>query len=647
MLGFEQFKWKRRKTWRHFKSRIKELSHKLELWRGDLKQIEGNFGTGVVAFFLFIRWLLFLNLSIFSLILLFIILPNVLFDAEQPRECPETIVISPIDINMENQTSCCAAKYLNYSESNENIIDWVQGTGKAERTVLFYGIYTNITFDYVIGAITMYFNAPLSYLLTIVAVFLLSLAAIVKSAVKGFKERLVEGEGQFYQYCNLIFGGWDYCTQNEKSAGIKHKALFTEIKACLEVERLEEERKNRTTREKTTLFLVRLAVNIIVVSILTASATGIYFAFDFSIEMTKNSTQFESDRLFEDSETILQLFYQFLPSLAIVLLNIFVPFTFRALIGFERYTPIVVIRLSLVRTIFLRLSSLVVLLASIYIKITCDRTKNDCAINSCNFCWESYVGQQFYKLVLTDFITHVFLTFFVNFPRAIVAKHSENKLVKIFCEQEFDLPKHVLDVIYLQTLCWLGAFYSPLLPAICSVISFLLFYIKKFACLVNSQPSSTVYRASRSNSMFMVVMLVSFIFSALPIVYSVGELRPSFSCGPFRDKIVVWESFVETFNLSPGWLQSFVFFFGTAGFAVPVFVILCLLLYYFHAVNSANRHMVAVLKSQLVLEGHDKQFLLDRLSMFIKQQQDLQKRLRHTEIMREGERGVNNIANSN
>jgi hypothetical protein len=37
--------------------------------------------------------------------------------------------------------------------------------------------------------------------------------------------------------------------------------------------------------------------------------------------------------------------------------------------------------------------------------------------------------------------------------------------------------------------------------------------------------------------------------------------------------------------------------------------------------------MVQVLKNQLVLEGHDKQFLLNRLSIFIKQQQEYQKQI--------------------
>lgn len=636
LQGFEQFKWQRRKVWTQMKSRLKETCRKVELWKKDLKKIEGNFGTGVVAYFLFLKWLLFLNIFIFTLIFLFVVLPSILFASEFTVGCD--------DVEAEE---CCSLIYQNQSTQDSLLIlDLIQGSGRIERTRLFYGFYVNQTFNYQIDGFDLYYNLPLAYISAAIAYFIISLVAIVKSAAKGFKERLVEGEGQFYQYCNLVFGGWDFCIHNEKSASIKHKAIYNEIKGLLESERLEEERQNRTRQEKIKLILVRILINLIVLVVLCACGVGIYFVFDFSTtklkEIEGNSTITYIS--VGDFDNIQQLILEFLPSLVIVGLNVILPFIFKYLVTFEHYNPVFVIRLTLVRTVFLRLSSLMVLYASLFAKVSCKPEGTDvCASSECStpICWETYVGQQIYKLVLTDFATSILITFFINFPRALIAKHINNKFARIIGEQTFDLPKHVLDVIYLQTLCWIGSFFTPLLPLIYIILGVFVFYIKKFACLVNSKPSSTIYRASRSNSMFMIVLLVSYTVCAiLPIAYVVAELSPSRACGPFRGLESMWSTVIDAFVLTPSWLQNFIFFLSTAGFAIPVLIILLLLLYYYSAVNSANRHMVTVLKNQLVLEGHDKQFLLDRLSMFIKQQQENQKRLRHAEMLRDTERNA-------
>ncbi|EFA00942.1 transmembrane channel-like protein 7 [Tribolium castaneum] len=591
LQGYEQLNWKRRKIWRQFISRLKEMHTKIELWRSALKRIEGHFGTGVVAYFIFLKYLLFLNLFIFTVIFLFIILPTILL------------------VNSDTQ---------NPPNSSNVVFDLIQGTGFMEHSLLFYGFYPNETFDYLVNESVMYYNLPLAYVCITVVYFATSLVSMVKSAANGFKERLIEGEGQFYQYCNFIFGGWDFCIHNEKSAAIKHKAIYNEIKACLAAERLEEMKQNRTKGEHTKLIIVRILVNVIVLAVLGACGTAIFFVFQ---EFRNES----SDDYFEG------LLFQFLPSITIVCFNILVPFLFKYLIQFERYSPLVVVRFTLFRTVLLRLASIFTLYITLGSVLTSSEKPN---------CWETFAGQQIYKLVITDFATHVILTFLVNFPRAFIARHVENKFIKLVGEQSFDLPKHVLDVVYLQTLCWLGCFYAPLLSFIASLIFFFMFYIKKFVCLVNSNPSATVYRASRSNSMFMIVLLVSFVSVVAPLAYSFSEVEPSRGCGPFRDLPSVWSRVEFTFYSTPDWVQSVVAFLSTAGFAVPVFLLLFLLLYYFRAVNAANRQMVVVLKNQLVLEGHDKQFLLERLSKFIKQQQEHQKRLRHVDVLQDGDTNI-------
>lgn len=689
LQGLDQIKWQRRKMWQHLHMKWVEWMTKAELWRNSLKNIEGHFGTGVVAYFLFLRWLMFLNVAIFGLLFVFIVLPQLLLTAPPPVEpCDGALNATAVE--------CCADKYFADQSGSGGFImlDMVKGTGLMERTMLFYGMYTNRIFGFYpettatpdydneeeeegtttpasAAAPILFYDLPLAYVLINAVYLLLSLVAIVMAASREFKDRLVEGEGQFYQYCNLVFGGWDFCIHNEKSAIIKHKALHNEIRALVHSQRMEQERHARSREQMLRLVCVRFCINVLVVLILAVAAYTIYVLFNVSMsalyphqmqlsvftwngEIDANATaqaaavnsrmartQLLSGLSANNGDSsapppslqdqLIQFAYEFLPYVAITCMNILVPLLFNYLVQFEKYSPMFVVKVTLLRTVFLRLASLMVLLSRFYLLVRPKLAADEQCYNvqwGTPQCWETFVGQQFYKLLLTDFFTHLFVTFFVNFPRALLARHVRTRLARFVGEQEFELPKHVLDIVYAQTLCWLGSFYAPFLPAIAAVLAFLMFYVKKFACLVNSKPASAVlYRASKSNSLFMFVLLVSFVCAVVPVVFAVAEILPSRSCGPFRGMRTVWETVIVAFLKLPAFMQAVIFFFGTAGFAVPCFAVLTLVLYYYYAVSAANKQMVEVLKNQLVLEGHDKQFLLNRLSSFLRQQQEYQQRM--------------------
>jgi len=59
-----------------------------------------------------------------------------------------------------------------------------------------------------------------------------------------------------------------------------------------------------------------------------------------------------------------------------------------------------------------------------YTDITCD-TKDECNVGSgeCQalHCWETGIGQQLYRLVITDAIAKLIVTIFVEFPRKLVS----------------------------------------------------------------------------------------------------------------------------------------------------------------------------------------------------------------------------------
>lgn len=63
---------------------IKNTISNLELWYGSLKTIEGHFGSGVAAYFKFLRWLFILNLLLITMAFSFVTIPQILFNSIDP-----------------------------------------------------------------------------------------------------------------------------------------------------------------------------------------------------------------------------------------------------------------------------------------------------------------------------------------------------------------------------------------------------------------------------------------------------------------------------------------------------------------------------------------------------------------------------------
>uniref|UniRef100_A0A0K8R6D5 Putative transmembrane channel-like protein 7 n=1 Tax=Ixodes ricinus TaxID=34613 RepID=A0A0K8R6D5_IXORI len=82
----------------------------------------------------------------------------------------------------------------------------------------------------------------------------------------------------------------------------------------------------------------------------------------------------------------------------------------------------------------------------------------------------------------------------------------------------------------------------------------------------NSQPSQTPYRASRSNTFFVVVLLMALFLAVMPFAYALVEIPPSLACGPFQRFGATWD--VVRFTVrSWGWpLVDIVNFFTSVAF---------------------------------------------------------------------------------
>ncbi|XP_022902118.2 transmembrane channel-like protein 7 [Onthophagus taurus] len=590
-----------------FQRKWNDFWSKFDIWRKDMKKIEGNYGRGVVAYFIFIKWLTLLNLFNFIIIFGLIIIPR--FYISNPSSDNLT---TASDCCNRNHSDTCNNEYSsNITMSNstnrfiDNLQEFVEGTGWMEYTALFYGYYQRS------GEHSL---EPIGYIAAILLVLFISLFMIVRDTSLGISYKFDDGDVRFSAYCNLIFGGWDFCIDNFKAAADKRKLIAIEISDRIATEKLLDAQNQRSKTEKNKLFLVRFVLNIIQICFLFCCGWLVYFVYKTS-----------RDKLKEDLKGIENFLYEFLPSITIVCMNLIAPIIFKIFIKFEQYSPNFELTILLVRTVFLRMASLIVFYASMYIKIQTYTPNSgiDESDKDCSKCWESFVGQQIYRLALTDFATHIILTFFVNFPRAYIAKrYKNNNFIHLVCAQTFDLSKHVLDIVYTQMLCWLGSFYAPILPGMFIIIFFAMFYIKKFACMVNSNPGMILYRTSRSK--FMAILLLAFIVAVFPVLWTMGEESPSTVCGPFRHYDTIWGAVTDRFfslhDTKESWIKLIADYLTTIYVGFVFLIILILGIMYYVALKTANTKMTKVLKKQLLLEGRDKKFLIGKLTEILKEQ---------------------------
>lgn len=269
-----------------------------------------------------------------------------------------------------------------------------------------------------------------------------------------------------------------------------------------------------------------------------------YLVTDFS---ERSRRGFDQDAASSRDETdIGVLVVGFLPSMVITALNYLVPILFRCLVRPEQYSARFEINLTLIRTIFLRLASLLVLVLTLYSSLKRADSVEDCYHKHLShaMCWETYVGQQLYRLCIFDVALTLFRTLLLELPSALLLRQCVSSTGRFRCvaQPEFNLVGNILDLVYGQSICWLGSFYCPILPAATALKCIIVFYTKYMSLTTYSLPPSRLYGASSSTSLFMNVMLISFISCALPLGYHVTSLRPSASCGPFRGLATVWSA---------------------------------------------------------------------------------------------------------
>ncbi|KGL77820.1 Transmembrane channel-like 5, partial [Tinamus guttatus] len=547
-------------SYRRFRNTLSEYFHLLQLWQKTLKVIGGEFGTGVLSYFIFLKWLLTFNIFSFLINFSFITIPQ--FVAATP-----------------NNLSFMGLELLT-------------GAGYFQETVLYYGFYTNATIRKTEKGAS--YNMQLAYIFTVGIYFVICLLSLVFSMAKSFRRNFINPQMYSGQASKLLCT-WDFNITNEKAVKLKQKNLSTQIKEALfEVNR---EVLNFSLKERFVHIVIHLAAWVASLGTAVAACAGVYFLSIHNLELFMN----EHKNDLENQAAMLVL-----PIVA-SLLNAFIPFFYSWLGLLEKFqNPRHQIYVTITRNIILKIS---------IVGILCYYWLNIVSASE-SHCWETLVGQDIYRLVLVDFIFCLLGCLFGEFVRRIIG----TTVCVNLGMPEFDIARNVLDLIYAQTLTWIGIFFSPLLPGIQMITFSIVFYVKKVSLMMNCQPPRKVWRAAQMTTLFIFLLFFPSFVGVLSVIgVTVWRLKPSKECGPFRGlssmyaAISAWVEILKNYSGSKWVVWIYQNFFESALFFFILSTILLIITYLYWQIIEGRKTMVKLLREQIMNVGKDKMFLLEKL----------------------------------
>ncbi|XP_008589633.1 PREDICTED: transmembrane channel-like protein 4 [Galeopterus variegatus] len=573
---------------RRSKEKMREDLGNLQPWAWTLKRIGGQFGAGTESYFSLLRFLLLLNVLASVVNVCMMLLPTWLEGA-------------PPGPPVSNSSSPCGSYNL-HSQGlvtyPTQIFNLLTGKGYLEWSPLFYGFYP---------------PRPLlavTYLCSVFVIGLICLLLILPRSASGLKQTLLAESGALTSYSHRVFSAWNFGLRGDVHVRLRQRIILYELQVELEEAVVRGRAAVRTVGQHAAVWSVRMLLNLLVLALLGAAFFGVYWATGLTVELQEMPVVQQTP--------LLKLGVDYLPSFFIFGVNFVLPPVFTLIAKLEGYTRSRQIVLILLRTVFLRLASLMFLLFSLWNKITCggNAEAQDCKTCGYNYkelpCWETRVGQEMYKLMLFDLLTGLAVMLLIKFPRKLLFGLCPGALGRLAGTQEFQVPDEVLGLIYAQTVVWVGSFFCPLLPLLNTAKFLLLFYLKKFTLFSTCSPASRTFRASTVNFVFLLVLLLGLAISAVPVLYSIFLIPPSELCGPFRGQSSIWALIPESISSLPETTQNFLSFLGTQAFAVPLLLISSILMAYTVALAHSYGRLISELKHQIETEVQNKVFLAQR-----------------------------------
>ncbi|XP_078230880.1 transmembrane channel-like protein 6 isoform X4 [Callithrix jacchus] len=545
-------------------------------WRYALKRIGGQFGSSVLSYFLFLKTLLAFNALLLLLLLAFMVGPQAAFPPALPGPVP-----------------VCTG------------LELLTGAGCFTHTVMYYGHYSNATLNQPCagpleggrcspGAGSLPYNMPLAYLFTVGVGFFITCITLVYSMAHSFGESYRVGSTSGI-HAITVFCSWDYKVTQKRASRLQQDNIRTRLKELLAEWQLRQSPRSvcRRLRQAAALGLTWL----LCLGTALGCAVAVHVFSEFMIQSLEAAGK-------EAALLVLPL--------VVGLLNLGAPYLCRILAALEPHdSPVLEVYVAICRCVAAHgntLWSWNLILKLAILGTLCYHWLGRRVGVLRGQCWEDFVGQELYRFLVMDFILMLLDTLFGELVWRII---SEKKL-KRRRKPEFDIARNVLELIYGQTLTWLGVLFSPLLPAVQIIKLLLVFYIKKASLLANCQAPRRPWLASHMSTVFLTLLCFpAFLGTAVFLCYAVWHVKPSGICGPFRtlDTMYeagrVWVRHLEAGGPRVSWLPwVHQYLVENTFFVFLVSALLLAVIYLNIQVVRGQRKVICLLKEQISNEDH-------------------------------------------
>ncbi|XP_069728924.1 transmembrane channel-like protein 6 [Phaenicophaeus curvirostris] len=568
--------------------RLLSLLPAAQPWHYSLKQISGRFGSSVLSYFLFLKTLLMFNIFSFFILLTFV----VALQAAYPPALAGTQPFTGLEL--------------------------LTGAGYFTHSLLYYGYYSNVTLNdpcasspngsaCPLAAPRLPYNMPLAYVFSVGVSFLITCVLLVYSMSRSFGESYRVGSSAG-DLAVKVFCAWDFKVIQRRSVKLQCENIHTQLKELLA------ELRSRSHSLSLCQRLGRSAVILLAWILSLSTVLGCVLAVHYFSEHmhgVQQDHQAQGSSKWQREAILLVL------PLVVSLLNTFLPHLYNLLAVWEKLdSPAAQVYVAICRNLILKM---------VVLGLLCYQWLSRRVVCSTEECWETCVGQELYRFVVVDFIFTLLDTLFGELVwRLILEKRLKRKQ-----RPEFDIARNVLELIYGQTLTWLGILFAPLLPAVQTLKLLLLFYIKKTSLMRNCQCPSKPWQASRMSTVFITLLCFpSFLGAAVFLSYTIWSVRPSETCGPFQGLETIyksgktWLQVLERSNPNITWFawvlqhlvdNTFLLFFMSG--------VLLAVIYFNIQVVRGQRRIICLLKEQIANEGEDKTFLIQKLHTIYEQRE--------------------------